>query len=71
MTDTRAHGVAHLTTISMLVLVAIEVFAVALAGGWALAGLLELGDAVAYAMMGGFSLIGAWLMLQLWRRAWS
>jgi hypothetical protein len=52
-----------------MVLVGIEVFAVALAGAWAMAGLLELGDAIGYALMAAFSLLGLWLMIQLWRRA--
>lgn len=58
-----------LTTLSLMVLIGIEVFAVALAGGWAVAGLLELGDLVGYGLMAAFSVIGAWLMLKLWRRA--
>ena len=55
--------------ISMMLLVGMEVFAVALSGAWALAGLFELGDAVGYVLMALFSALGAWLMLQLWRRA--
>lgn len=58
-----------LTTISLMVLIGIEVFAVALSGGWAIAGLFELGDYVAYALMGLFSVGAAWLMLQLWHKA--
>ena len=58
-----------LTIVSMMVLIGIEVFGVAIAGGWALAGLLELGDLFGYVLMGAFSVLGAYLMLQLWRRA--
>lgn len=65
----RATGSPALTMLSLMVLIGIEVFAVALAGGWAIAGLLELGDVVGYGLMGAFSLVGAWLMVQLWRRA--
>lgn len=64
----RAPASPFLTTLSLLVLIGIEVFAVALAGGWAVAGLLELGDVVGYGLMAAFGLVGVWLMLQLWRR---
>lgn len=58
-----------LTTLSLMVLIGVEVFAVALSGAWAVAGLFELGDYVGYALMMGFGLVAAWLMLSLWRRA--
>ena len=54
-----------------MILIGSEVFGVALAGGWALAGLLELGDIAGYALMGAFSLVGLYLMVLLWRRAVS
>ena len=60
-----------ITIVSMMVLVGTEVFAVAIAAGWALAGLLDLGDRVGHVLMGLFSLFAAWIMLQLWRRATS
>ncbi|MGU3539516.1 hypothetical protein [Methylobacterium sp. A54F] len=60
-----------ITILSMMVLVGTEVFAVAIAAGWATAGLLDLGDRVGHVLMGLFSLIAAWIMLQLWRRAVS
>jgi hypothetical protein len=50
------------TIVSVMILIGTEVFGVALAGGWALAGLLELGEQVAYALMAIFSLM--WI---LWR----
>ena len=59
------------TIVSMMVLVGTEVFAAAIASGWALAGLLELGDTVGHVLMGVFSLAAAWIMLQLWKRATS
>ena len=59
------------TILSMMVLVGTEVFAVAIAAGWALAGLFDLGDQVGHVLMGLFSLFAVWIMLQLWRRATS
>lgn len=64
-----AQGRSYLTLSSMMILVGIEVFAVALTGGWAIAGLFELGEIVGYVLMAGFSVFAAWIMLQLWRRA--
>lgn len=58
-----------ITVTSMLILVGTEVFGVALAGGWAIAGLFELGDAVGYVLMGLFSLVAAYIVFLLWRRA--
>ena len=60
-----------ITIVSMMVLVGTEVFAVAIAAGWALAGLFELGDTVGHVLMALFSLLAAWIMVQLWRRATS
>ncbi|MDR7038194.1 MULTISPECIES: hypothetical protein [Methylobacterium] len=60
-----------ITILSMMVLVGTEVFAAAIAAGWALAGLFELGDRVGHVLMALFSLLAAWIMLQLWRRAVS
>ena len=59
------------TILSMMVLVGTEVFDVAIAAGWALAGLFDLGDTVGHVLMALFSLFAAWVMLQLWRRATS
>ena len=58
-----------ITILSMMVLIGTEVFAVAIAAGWALAGLFDLGDTVGHVLMVVFSLFAAWVMLQLWRRA--
>ena len=58
-----------ITIISVLILIGTEVFGVALAGGWAIAGLLELGDTAAYVLMGLFSLLGVYAMVALWRNA--
>jgi hypothetical protein len=60
-----------ITILSMMVLVGTEVFAVAIAAGWALAGMFDLGDTVGHVLMALFSLFAAWVMVQLWRRATS
>lgn len=60
-----------ITIVSMMVLVGTEVFAVAIAAGWAIAGLFDLGDTVGHGLMALFSLFAAWIMLQLWQRATS
>lgn len=57
------------TIVCAMILVGTEVFAIAIALGWALAGLFELGDTVSYALMSVFSLLGILLMLKLWRQA--
>ena len=58
-----------LTVISVLILIGAEVFGVALAGAWAIAGLFELGDVVSYVLMAVFCLIGVYALVVLWRRA--
>jgi len=57
------------TIISVMILVGAEVFGVALAAGWALAGLFGLGQAASYVFMALFSALGLYAMLMLWRRA--
>jgi hypothetical protein len=54
--------------ISLGILIAVELFGVALAAGWALAGLFELGALFEYAMMAIFSLFAAYGMVHLMRR---
>jgi len=58
----------HLMVISLGILIAVELFGVALASGWALAGLFELGHIVAYILMALFSGLAAYAMLNLMRR---
>lgn len=58
-----------MTLISVMILIGAEVFGVALAGGWALAGLFELGDVVGYVLMGIFALFGVYIMSNVWHRA--
>ncbi len=57
------------TVLSVLILIGAEVFGLAVAAGWAIAGLFELGDVVSYALMVVFSVLGLYAMLILWRRA--
>ncbi len=52
------------TLVSVAILVGFEVFAAALAAGWAIAGLFELGPIIGYGLMAIFSAFGAYL---LWR----
>ncbi len=71
MPETRNAPRNLVTVVSVLILVGTEVFGVALAGGWAIAGLFELGDIAAYVLMGLFSLLGLYAMLALWRHSVS
>lgn len=69
MAQPKRMNTRHLVTIlSIMVLVGTEVFGVAIAGGWAIAGLFELGDLVGYALMGLFSLFALYVLTILWRR---
>lgn len=69
MAQPKRMNTRHLVTIlSIMVLVGTEVFGVAIAGGWAIAGLFELGDLVGYALMGLFSLFALYVLSVLWRR---
>jgi hypothetical protein len=54
-----------------MILVGTEVFGVALSAGWAVAGLFELGTTFEYILMGLFSLLGAYILYSLWRKAVS
>jgi hypothetical protein len=58
-----------ITLISVTVLIGTEVFAVALASGWAIAGLFELGDITGYVLMGLFAALGAYIMLRFVQNA--
>jgi hypothetical protein len=57
-----------ITIVSIMILVGVEVFGVAISAGWALAGLFELGDIVGYGLMGLFSLFALYVLIALWRR---
>ena len=65
----RLNWQSLITIVSVLILVGAEVFGVALAAGWAIAGLFELGDAVGYVLMAAFSVLGLYALLTLWRRS--
>ncbi|MDI4665177.1 hypothetical protein K9U40_12675 [Xanthobacter autotrophicus] len=65
---TRGGG-RFVTVASATALIATEAFATAVAAGWALAGLLNLGDAGEYALMGLFSLAAAYVTYTYFRRA--
>jgi uncharacterized membrane protein len=65
----RLNWQSLITIVSVLILVGAEVFGVALAAGWAIAGLFELGETVSYVLMGLFSVLGLYAMLMLWRRS--
>ncbi len=67
MASTRTRNLV--TIVSVMILVGTEVFGVALAAGWAIAGLFELGETVRYALMSVFCLVGLYLMVELWRRS--
>ncbi len=54
--------------VSLGILIAVELFGVALASGWALAGLFELGAIVSYVLMALFSLLAGYAMVNLMRR---
>src|SRR5215211_4354918 len=58
-----------LTIVSVLILIGTEVLGVALAAGWAIAGMFELGDTVGHVLMGLFSLLALYAVYLLWRRA--
>ncbi|MFN3671866.1 MAG: hypothetical protein ACK4VM_08170 [Bosea sp. (in: a-proteobacteria)] len=68
MAEKRANGRNLIMVISLGVLVAAELFGVALASGWALAGLFDLGPIVAYVLMAAFSALAAYALLNLMRR---
>jgi hypothetical protein len=57
-----------ITVVSVMILIGTEVFGVAFAAGWAIAGLFELGDRVGYVLMGLFSILGVMALVSLWRR---
>lgn len=65
----RKTGINHLnllTIICVMILIGTEVFGVAFAGAWAIAGLFELGLTVEYILTAIFCLAGFWMMRKLW-----
>ena len=75
VTDNRSAGPKrtnwrNLATVSSaLILVGAEVFGVAIAAGWAIAGLFELGAQISYVLMGVFSIMAAYALWAFWKRA--
>lgn len=59
------------TLVGIAILVGTEVFAVALAAGWAIAGLFQLGQTIGYALMAIFSVMAAYGLYAFMRRAIS
>ena len=68
MAQARTTGGNLIMVVSLGILIAVELFGVALAAGWALAGLFELGPIVGYVLMALFSGLAAYAMLNLMRR---
>ena len=58
-----------ITVVSVMVLVGTEIFGVAFAGAWAIAGLFELGHIAAYILMALFGLLAIYAMVALWRHS--
>ena len=59
------------TILSLVILVGAEIFGVALASGWAIAGWFQLGTTIEHALMGLFCLIGAYALYVFTRKAIS
>lgn len=69
MAQKRLDSVNIFTLVTLAILVGTEIFGVALAAGWAIAGLFELGNTVAYVLMGLFSVGGGYLLVKFMRAA--
>jgi hypothetical protein len=57
------------TMVSLAILVGTEIIGVALAAGWAIAGLFQLGTTVSYGLMALFSALGLLALTRFMRRA--
>jgi hypothetical protein len=68
MAQGRTTGGRLIMVVSLGILIAVELFGVALAAGWALAGLFELGTIFEYILMALFSGLAAYAMVNLMRR---
>jgi hypothetical protein len=60
-----------ITFISLLILVGAELYGIAFAGAWAVAGLFEFGDVLSTATYGVFGLIGTWGLYAFGKRAYG
>jgi hypothetical protein len=58
-----------MTVTSAAILIAVEVFGAAFAGGWAIANLFQLGAEFATILQGVFFLVGLFVMVQFVRNA--
>jgi hypothetical protein len=58
-----------LTIVSVGILVGTELVGLALAAGWALAGIFQLGRTYEYAFMGIFGVLGMYALLRFMQRA--
>ncbi len=68
MAARRSNGRSLIMVVSLGILIAVELFGVALASGWALAGLFELGHIVGYVLMAVFSVGAAYALINMMRR---
>lgn len=72
MAESASMGFKSLiTVISAILLVGMEFFCLAIAAGWAIAGLLELGNIFEYIFMAAFSLLALWGTMRFARSAWK
>lgn len=60
-----------MTVVSLGILVGTEIVGLALAAGWALAGLLQLGATWEYAFMAVFGVVGMYALFRFMKRAIS
>lgn len=67
----KTGGGSLFTVASATALIATEAFATAIAAGWALAGLMHLGDIGEYGLMGLFSLAALYITVKYFRRAYA
>jgi len=65
----RINWLNVLTVISAAILIGVEVFGAAFAGGWAIANLFQLGEQVGFILQGLFFLLGLFVMVQFVRYA--
>lgn len=67
----KTGGGSLFTVASATALIATEAFATAIAAGWALAGLMHLGDIGEYGLMALFSLVALYISVKYFRRAYA
>lgn len=69
MTGGQINANNMITLVGIAILVGTEVFAVALAAGWAIAGLFQLGATVSYVLMAIFSVMAAYGLYAFMQKA--